>query len=332
LLALIFYGSIPMALPSQLLRAIDEKIARCEMNSLTRAAAKLSDNYRAQNSPKGGFMPLEIDRLAYIAVRMPATFSAVTSVLAEVQRLMPGNKMTSVLDLGAGPGTASWAAAETFHELHQITLIERDNPLIQTGKSIAAASEDIALKNATWVNADLRTVSSFPTHDLVICSYALNELDHETARKVMERAWSATRLVLVVIEPGTMSGFHLIRRLREDVINFGGHLIAPCPHMKACPMSVDDWCHFSQRLNRTAVHRHLKMGHLSYENEKFSYIAVSKTPIQPAQARVIRHPLRRPGHTQMQLCSTEGLQTLTVTRSDKTNWRRLKKTNWGDVW
>jgi ribosomal protein RSM22 (predicted rRNA methylase) len=321
-----------MQLPPQLHRAIEEKMAQYNMQSLIKAAAELSENYRAQSSPKGAFMSSETDRLAYISVRMPATFSAISSVLSEVQRLMPDQQINSVLDLGAGPGTASWAATETFHDVQQITLIERDDQLIQIGKSLAAASENVALKNAKWAQADLRTTESFPTHDLVICSYALNELASKAARKVLQTAWSAARVAIIIIEPGTMPGFHLIRQLRTDLISFGGHLIAPCPHKEPCPLPLDDWCHFSQRLNRSSFHRHLKMGHLSYEDEKFSYIAASKEPIQPASARVIRHPIRRPGHTQMQLCTQDGIQMLTITRSDKPNWRRVKKTNWGDAW
>ncbi|MBT3606179.1 MAG: methyltransferase domain-containing protein, partial [Candidatus Latescibacteria bacterium] len=271
-------------------------------------------------------------RLAYIATRMPATFAANNAVFSEVQRLLPEQKIQSVLDLGAGPGTASWAATQTFSEIQNITLIERDPALIQIGKSLSQTAENTGLQNATWMQKDLSQLPTFPTHDLIVCSYALNELSLDNARQVLNAAWSAARVALILIEPGTMPGFALIRQLRDDLIQRGGHLIAPCPHQEPCPLPPDDWCHFSQRLNRTSLHRHLKVGHLGYEDEKFSYIAASKTPIVPAQARVLRHPIRRTGHTQMQLCTQDGLQNITVTRSDKPNWRRVKKTNWGDAW
>jgi ribosomal protein RSM22 (predicted rRNA methylase) len=245
---------------------------------------------------------------------------------------MPDPEIHSLLDLGAGPGTAGWAATETFGELRQITLIERDEGLIHMGKSLARAGENAALENADWMQADLHAAKSFPEHDLVVSSYAFGEIGQNISHKILKAAWSATRTALVIVEPGTMIGFDLIRRLRDELIGLGAHLIAPCPHQRECPIPADDWCHFSQRLGRSSLHRRLKIGTLGYEDEKFSYIAASKHPIQPASARVIRHPMRHSGHTRIQLCAKDGIQTTTVTRSDKKNWKRARKTNWGDAW
>lgn len=321
-----------MSLPTQLHRTIEQKISKCNKQALSKAALELSENYRAQHAPTGTFMASETDRLAYIAVRMPATFSANTAVFTEVQNRLSNHPIQSILDLGAGPGTASWAATQIFPNCQNFTLIERDKSLIEIGKSLANEANNTTLQKAQWQQKDLSQVTSFPEHDLVICSYALNELDQNVARQVLQAAWLATRVALIVIEPGTMPGFALIRQLRDDLIDNDGNLIAPCPHPKACPLPANDWCHFSQRVNRSSLHRQLKEGHLGYEDEKFSYIAASKLPIQPAQTRVIRHPQRRPGHTQMQLCTPDGIENRTITRSDKPNWKRVKKTNWGDAW
>jgi len=321
-----------MQLPPQLHHAIEQTIARQSNQALTKAATELSQSYRAPQSQRGAFMTTEAHRLAYLAVRMPATYSANCVVFTETQRLLADKNITSLLDMGAGPGTASWSATQTLPTLQNITLIERDANLIKIGKSLASEAENTLLKNANWLQKDLTQTQSFPTHDLVISSYALNELPPSPARHVLQAAWEATRIALIVVEPGTMPGFHLIRQLRDDLINLGGHIISPCPHQNVCPLPTDDWCHFAQRVNRSALHRHLKVGHLGYEDEKFSYIIASKTPLPLPLSRVIRHPIRRPGNTQLQLCTQEGLQSLTVTRSDKTNWKRVRKTNWGDIW
>ena len=321
-----------MQLPSQLRRAIERETARHNLQSLSQAAAELSENYRAQRSAKGTFIASEIHRLAYAAVRLPATFAAARSVFGEIRRLMPDRRITSLLDLGAGPGTAGWAATEAFDELRQITLVERDEEWIRMGKSLARAGENAPLENADWVHADLRVAESFPAHDLVVGSYALGEIEQKVSREILKAAWSAARTALVIVEPGTMIGFDLIRMLRDDLIAFGGHLIAPCPHQGDCPIPADDWCHFSQRFERSSLHRRLKTGTLGYEDEKFSYVAASKHPIQPASARVIRHPLRHSGHARILLCAGDGIQTITVTRSDKENWKRVRKIAWGDEW
>jgi ribosomal protein RSM22 (predicted rRNA methylase) len=321
-----------MQLPPQLHHAIEQTIAHQSNQSLTKAATELSQSYRDPQSQSGAFMATETHRLAYLATRMPATYSANCAVFAEIQRLLSDKKITSLLDIGAGPGTASWAATQTVPTLQTVTLIERDTDLIKIGNLLADRAENALLKNANWLQKDLTQATSFPVHDLVICSYALNELNVSIARQVLQAAWTATRIALIVVEPGTMLGFGLVRQLREDLISLGGHVIAPCPHQNACPLPTDDWCHFSQRVNRSALHRHLKVGHLGYEDEKFSYIIASKEPIPSPQSRVIRHPIRRSGNTQLQLCTQEGLQSLTITRSDKPNWKRVRKTNWGDIW
>lgn len=321
-----------MQLPSSLHRAIEEETTRHDLQALSRVAADLSENYRARRPGAGAYIASEMHRLAYAAVRLPGTFAATRAVFAEIRRLMPDLPIASVLDLGAGPGTASWAATEAFDELQQITLVERDEAWTRMGTSLARAGGNALLERAVWVHADLCAAESFPAHDLVVAAYALGEIEQNASREILNAAWTAARAALVIVEPGTMAGFNLIRRLREDLIRLGGHLIAPCPHQSGCPVSADDWCHFSQRFARSSLHRRLKTGTLGYEDEKFSYVAVSKHPIQPARARVIRHPLRRSGHAQIMLCTGEGIQAITVARRDKEKWKRARRIDWGDEW
>lgn len=318
-----------MQLPQQLHLAIQQKLEHHSGNALTRAVAELSERYRTQQKKGGVFMASEIHRLAYLATRLPATFAANAAVLTQATSHL-SSQTTSLLDLGAGPGTASWAATTTLPHIQNVTLVEQDANLIQLGKSLA--QENTTLQNAIWIENDLTKLENLPTHDIVTSSYALNELSLNEARQVLTKAWSATRFAFILLEPGTMPGFALVRQLRQDLIDLGAYITAPCPHPHTCPMPSDDWCHFSQRINRSSLHRQLKMGHLGYEDEKFSYVVASKMPTESPNARVLRHPQRRAGNTQLQLCTPEGLQTTTITRSDKTHWKRVRKTNWGDAW
>ena len=321
-----------MQLPPQLCRAIALETAQHNLQSLTQAATDLSEHYRSQRSARGMFVATAAHRLAYAAVRLPATFAAAYAVFTEIRRLMPERRITSLLDLGAGPGTVGWAALEVFDAMQQITLVEQDEGWIRTGKSLARTGENVVLAHADWVHANVRTVASFPAHDLVVSSYALGESEPKVAREIVQAAWAAARTAVVIIEPGTMRGFALTRLLRDDLIALGGQVIAPCPHQDACPLPTTDWCHFSQRFARSSLHQRLKSGTLGYEDEKFSYIVASKHLSTPVNARVIRHPLRHAGHTRMQLCTGDGLQTITVTRSDNEHWQRARKIEWGDQW
>jgi ribosomal protein RSM22 (predicted rRNA methylase) len=85
-------------------------------------------------------------------------------------------------------------------------------------------------------------------------------------------------------------------------------------------------------VERSSEHRRLKGGTLGYEDEKFSYLAFSKTPVPHAKARTVRHPSVHGGHIQLTLCSPDGLLSRTITRSQKEKFRAARKAEWGDAW
>ncbi len=131
------------------------------------------------------------------------------------------------------------------------------------------------------------------------------------------------------VEPGTPAGYARIVDLRARLIAAGGHVIAPCPHDAECPLATPDWCHFSQRLQRSRAHKHLKAAELSYEDEKFSYIALSRKAQDLPAARIIGHP----AHSkvlQIPVCSSAGVaKTLQIVKSDP-QFKALRKLGWGD--
>jgi ribosomal protein RSM22 (predicted rRNA methylase) len=97
-------------------------------------------------------------------------------------------------------------------------------------------------------------------------------------------------------------------------------------------MAGGDWCHFAARVERSSLHRRLKAGAMGHEDEKYSYVAVTTSEIQRAGARVLRRPLKREGHTQLELCARDGLERVVVSRRDKESYRRARKARWGDEW
>ena len=93
-----------------------------------------------------------------------------------------------------------------------------------------------------------------------------------------------------------------------------------------------DWCHFSERLERSSLHRRLKSGELGYEDEKFSYVVASRLAARKAAARIVRHPAARKGYVELQLCAPDGLRKETVTRSQGEEYKRARKAEWGEEW
>ena len=149
---------------------------------------------------------------------------------------------------------------------------------------------------------------------------------------MVEHLWRGTSGLLVLVEPGTPAGFGVLRAAREQLLALGGQIAAPCPGAVPCPMEGGNWCHFSQRVARSRLHRQAKGGELGYEDEKFSYLAVSRLSARPVAARVLRHPQVRKGHLGLTLCTGEGAREQTVTRSAGERYRMAKDLKWGDGW
>lgn len=220
-----------------------------------------------------------------------------------------------------------------FPTLESATLIEADPTWHQIGSRLGAGSDSPAIRNAHRVEANLKSFPAFDAHDLVIISYALGELPDSAASKTLADAWQAARRFLVVVEPGTRRGFAVINRTRSRLIAAGAPLLAPCPHEKVCPMAAaGDWCHFAQRVERTPQHRALKGGNLGYEDEKFSYVLASRGGQPLIDPRIVRHPLKLSGHVKLTLCTPDGLEHRTITRSQKEQYRLARKAEWGDSW
>ena len=322
-----------MALPAELAQAIERETARFAPGELRRATEELSCRYRGEQSRGSQLVVSPVERAGYLATRLPATFVAISAVLREVRERVPGFTPQSLLDLGAGPGTAAWAVAESFPEIERMVLVERDSAMIASGKALAASASHAALRSAEWVAADLADFHAKEDFDLVILAYALGEVKPSRRATAVERAWVAGK-VLAIIGPGTPTGFASILQARTQLIAAGVQLVAPCPHEDECPMrgSARDWCHFSQRLERSKLHRRLKSGELGYEDEKFSYVVASKLPARKAAARIVRHPTVRKGHIELQLCAPDGLRSETVTRSLGEEYKRARKAKWGEEW
>jgi ribosomal protein RSM22 (predicted rRNA methylase) len=304
-----------MQLPAELQTAIDHILENTPARALRQARESLSQDYReGRSSPFSD----EGKRLAYLGARMPATYAAIRKVLEKVE--LKGK----VLDLGAGPGTASWAMVELFPHLEGITLIERSPEAIALGKTLANFHP--LLQKANWVQQSI--TDPIPQADAAVLAYVLNELTDPF--QVIESCWNATSL-LILIEPGTPKAFQLVRKVRERLIDLKAHILAPCPHQFACPMQGNDWCHFAARVERTRIHRLLKEGSLGYEDEKFCYLIASKTPSALYANRIVRHPQKGTGHVRFTLCTDEGkLVEKTISRKDKDLYRAARDAEWGD--
>jgi ribosomal protein RSM22 (predicted rRNA methylase) len=314
-------------LPKELLSIIETELTRFPANSLKHAREELTARYKEGDSSTP-FISSEIHRTVYAVVRLPATFAVCSQVFDEINKRMPFISFSSILDLGAGPGTATFAASLLFPTLTSATLIEQDSAMISLSKRLALP---FSKTNCKWSQRNLLECADLPEHDLVVLSYSFGELLEEKQKTLLNICWNAAKKTLVIIEPGTPTGYSNILRARSQLISLGAHLIAPCPHAAACPMEGKGWCHFSKRLQRTKFHKLIKEGDLGYEDEKYSYIVASKQPCEKYNSRIVGTPEKHGGHSRFFICTEQGLQHKILSKRDGDAYKAARKLEWGDV-
>jgi len=249
-------------------------------------------------------------------------------VLDQLAALAPDFGPRSVLDLGCGPGTASWVAAGTFESIVAATLVDRSGPFLDAARRIAGSA---AFKSEISAG-DLRRPPQGAA-DLVIIGYALTELTDADHLDAVSAAWSRTSEALVIVEPGRPRDYDRLMLARAALIGQGARILAPCPHAIACPLVAPDWCHFSVRLDRTRAHRQLKQAALGYEDEKFSYLIALRQAVSEAgnAARILAPPSESKFDVMLKTCEPDGsLAYRHVQKRDKDVFRYVRRLRWGD--
>ena len=350
-----------MQLPAQLKSALDKILQTTNTSNLEKASSRLTKRYRDEVVDGKMHIDNKNAALGYVAARFPATYAAVFSALQQVQNILPSFSPSSQLDVGAGPGTAVFAAAKLFPALKNATLVEQSSDIIAIGKALfskcstmPAACPDLFCEEggsfekgegekageaskrkiiSNWQQADILSFvpDTLPHADLVTASYLLDELDEKNRTALVDRLWGKTGGILLLVEPGTPAGFKRLNAARDRLISVGAHIVAPCPHELACPIVPPDWCHFSVRVERSRTHRLAKQAVVPFEDEKFCYLALSHNKPDVQYCRILSRPLRSSGKISCYLCTPAGRkEAATSTRKDKKNYAVMRRSDWGD--
>ena len=310
-----------MEFPYEIREYVEELAAKQE--GLLKAAERLSERYRGESGNGSPLVNGGRDILAYAAVRMPATFGAAAKALELTLKHFDG-EIGSVLDVGAGTGAAS-LAAHFLTGCGDIVCLEREQGMIDLGRELSQRCG----ADFRWIKRDIAGGVERRA-DMVISAYCLHEMTAAGRRSALEKLWSSAEKLLILIEPGTPEGFSQIKQARELLTGLGGSVAAPCPNIGECPMTEGDWCHFTARIARGKLHKRLKGGDVPYEDEKFSFVAVSREQCRPCAARILRHPRIDSGRVTLRLCTERGVEERMVTRKDP-RFKAARKSESGEA-
>jgi ribosomal protein RSM22 (predicted rRNA methylase) len=319
---------ISPSLPAELKSALDAKLQGLSRNEAAGRAALISQTYRDGGNSRA--IKSQTDALAYALARMPATYAAVAASLNAFCEIRPDFAPKSLLDAGAGPGTASWAVAEAFSSLTSFALLDDNSALRQLALDLARGSARLGHVNYNKGEARAVLAQSEPA-DLVVASYLIGELDESAQIDLAASLWSKTRDTLLVVEPGTPAGYQRVLALRRQLIAAGAHVAAPCPHDNPCPLSAPDWCHFTQRLPRSRAHMQMKGAEVPFEDEKFAYVALTRAPVIIHPARVLAQPVVGKAEITAKLCTVEGVVMTKIPHRVKADYARARRWRWGDA-
>jgi len=230
-----------------------------------------------------------------------------------------------VLDLGAGPGTASIALllalldpsvdADQIPEKIELNLVDQNSTIIQDGKSLIEhlVTHYPKLKNKVTVNTfpyDWKEwgVRSWKDQEssLILFGHVLNEGAQAPQLKHFEPYLKGMRGGgMLIVEPAAKNPSQMLSRLRDHFFEtqalaaLPGSLWGPCLHAGRCPLANGkDWCHFSIPTKLPSKwFAYLSRG-LSTEKEwlKYSYlwIASAESPSPATKAnlrRVVSDPI-----------------------------------------
>ncbi|KAK6099221.1 37S ribosomal protein S22 [Batrachochytrium dendrobatidis] len=272
----------------------------------------------------------KVSSKAYLSSRAHAAYGAADFVFRDISRRIPDFQPTSILDFGTGPGTAIWAAKNSWPKsLETAVGIDSSEEMLEHADKLSNMP-DSGIKDYKGMRY-LNYKESFlehEKHDLVVASFVIGELTSDLIIKATLKAlWDQTRGMLVLIDRGTPNGFRHIAEARAAILEMansneqlGAHVVSPCSHEKLCPLLVNgkSWCHFSQRVYRNEVVRSITgFKSADHEDIKFSYVAIRRGA--------------RPAVTQSKLSTKSALTDLSqLSTNDKSLLQKLSL-NWSRV-
>ncbi|KAL5466749.1 hypothetical protein EMCRGX_G030898 [Ephydatia muelleri] len=308
------------------------------------------------------------EAVCYAASRLQATYGVTFRVLAEIAHMVPSFKPETLLDFGSGLGTAVWAAHQLWGEsIYEYLCVDTSQEMGEMARLLRlggqTATGNTVLENESIPGVFFRQylpVSGKVKYDMVVAAYTLGEIPTIRWRKIsLASLWRKTRDFLVLVEPGTWSGYYNILEARDFLLNSptwadpeylqdtsdgdgttlqGGHIFAPCPHSQKCPLADGSRvpCHFAQRVHLSFTQRNSVLRHSGFHIEKFSYLILrkgEKAKVTDNPSRLLEPVKKRTRHAIYKLCCPDGQAREVILSKSKTPdaYRAAREKRWGDL-
>jgi SAM-dependent methyltransferase len=269
---------------------------------IARGVDELSRMFNGLSPLRPGYLASRSLRRAYVHYYLPVNLEKTARVLRELARYRPfTGKPLRVLDFGSGPGTAALAFLLAGGAAADLVLVD---------------AVDEALDDARFLCGLLgvrpRTLHEIPRgerFDLVLAANVLNERAAPLEDALADDGhW-------IAIEPATRTATSALIRRRDELVERGFRIAAPCLGQARCPLQgrADLWCHQDLAWERPAgVAATDRRTGLDKESVKFSYFvatlrgATLSDVLGPGARRVVSNLHREKGKAWATTCGADG--------------------------
>lgn len=322
------------------LRLFESVVRGSDPMALVASIATLSAQF-TKNRARFHAAYLDTPHLAagYAAYFLPVNFAKLQVLLGELPEDWADRDRLAVLDVGAGPGTASLAVLDWLcsHERHKpsldVTALDHSEAALAQASTLweryrQEAVREARLRTSVMKLDKLGKPAKEPLlpggpYDLIVVANCLNELfrDSKTARTrcvtMMENLLAGLKAdgSLLILEPALRTTARALHEIRDQLLAKGMCTVySPCLHEAPCPALIhsDDWCHEERAWTPppwiVALDRNL--GFIK-DALKFSYLIARKdgrtiVPRLPDVYRIVSELRVFKGEKRVWVCNKQG--------------------------
>ena len=274
---------------------------------------ELSAMFNGVTPHRPGYLSKPNLRRAYVHYYLPVNAEKVRRILKELEAYAPGRPKPRVLDFGCGPGTAAIAALQ-HGPVADLTLVD-----------VVDEALDDARFFCRKLGVEPRVMHDVPREqfDLILAANVFAEHLAPLEERLTDDGY------LVVVEPALKETTQKLQRWRDQAVERGFKIAAPCIGRPTCPMLERDdlWCHQDVPWPRPGPVAEIdrRLG-LNKESLKYSYMVVTRKGRTLADltgdVRVVSNLHKEKGKAWGWVCGRQGplcrAEVLTRHRSETT--------------
>ncbi len=326
-----------------------------ELKSVSASLLELQRGLTGERNLAGaGYMEKSSHLGAYLLYYWPVTYMQISSaanLCADLKKLCRGKKSISILDVGSGPGPASFALCDFILGLRDEKSGERkslpalDVTLVDSSKKALSLAEKIFRLESpsvkisaveTDLQKDFPRLSPDAKFDIIVMSHALNELWKNQKDCISKRSELLIRLgelmgedgMLFLSEPALLETSRNLISVRDTLIQNGFSVLSPCLKNAPCPVLLageNHTCHSEIKWSPcepvASIARNAKLDRDSVKASFFIFGkgAPEKSACEPCDLRfriVSDAMLNKSGRVRFLICDGERRIALSAKKDD----------------